>query len=83
MLLVDLSLCLVVQEIDRYNVLLSQEESRIGIISSPAPASASASGRGKRRRTDQEPSGYLTPGAAPAGTPPVGFLGSVRKLTGL
>jgi len=80
----------IVQEIDRYNVLLSQEESRIGIISSPTPASASASdGRGKRRRTNQEPSGYLTgsgyitPGGAPTGSPPVGFLGSVRKLTGL
>eukprot|EP00242_Pyramimonas_sp_CCMP2087_P017562 CAMPEP_0198206568 /NCGR_PEP_ID=MMETSP1445-20131203/10114_1 /TAXON_ID=36898 /ORGANISM="Pyramimonas sp., Strain CCMP2087" /LENGTH=138 /DNA_ID=CAMNT_0043879319 /DNA_START=3 /DNA_END=419 /DNA_ORIENTATION=- len=60
-----------VQEIDRYRVLLSEEESRNGIGSSYSPAFTSISeARSKRQRIDQEPNRG-------------GFLAGVRKLTGM
>eukprot|EP00240_Pyramimonas_obovata_P002987 CAMPEP_0118946684 /NCGR_PEP_ID=MMETSP1169-20130426/44660_1 /TAXON_ID=36882 /ORGANISM="Pyramimonas obovata, Strain CCMP722" /LENGTH=625 /DNA_ID=CAMNT_0006892721 /DNA_START=45 /DNA_END=1922 /DNA_ORIENTATION=- len=70
----------IMDEIERYSTLLSQEESRVGISSPAAPVERSAN---KRRRVE-DGSDYATPSRA-AGTPGprLGLLDSVRKLTGL
>lgn len=77
--------CVIGQEIDRYNILMTGEESRLG-LPSPMPSSAAkAKGAVKRRRTEE---GYEITGTpmTPASDPNnprmegSGILGSLRKL---